>query len=170
MKKIQWGINDRKITTGADLYVLIFQITSLIPLPFMLAVTGYPAVMTSDNVLTFLFKTGIMALPRTEALALSFAYRALASEMVVYFAMPVIAFVLGILFKRLLKGSFRASRVLRIILLILIGCDLIFRMLPFSFNYSFGIAPAVIGFLIRLACLILIILDLRCSRYQEQVS
>lgn len=63
MKKIQFGINDRKITTGADLYVLIFQISSLLPLPFMLMITGYPAVIGTKNILTFLAGIGFMAIP-----------------------------------------------------------------------------------------------------------
>lgn len=161
MKKIQFGINDRKITTGADLYTLIFQISSLLPLPFMLMITGYPAVIGSDNVLTFLAGIGFMAIPRAETLLLSLAYRLLSSELTVYFALLIPAFVLGIVFRKILKGSEHGSRLFRKVLIVLIACDLVLRVLPFSFNLSFGLAAAIIGFVLRAACLVLIILDLQ---------
>ena len=162
--KVAWGINERNTVTGAQLALAIFQIASLLPLAYILAVVGYPAIITSKNILSVLFDVGIMAIPRIEALALSYLYAATASETAVYFALLLAALILGYVFGRILKGNREGSVCLRKVIAVLIVCDLVFRLLPFSFNLAFGLPAACIGWVSQAVCLVLIALDLRSDR------
>lgn len=159
--EVTWGTDDRKALTGAGLYVAVFQVSSLLPLPYLFAVLGYPAVITSRNVLSFLFDVGMVSLPRVEALALSYAYTAFSSELTVYFALLVVALVLGLVLGRLLRGDCETGIRLRRALVVLIACDLVIRLLPFGFNLAFGLPTAIIGWLCRAACLAFLVMDLR---------
>lgn len=162
--RVTWGTDDRKTLTGAGLYVTIFQVSSLLPLPYLFAVVGYPVVITNRNVLSFLFDAGMMSIPRVEALALSYAYATLSSELVVYFTLLVVALVVGLVVGRLLRGGREAALQLRRVLVALLAFDLVLRLLPFGFNLAFGLPAAVIGWLCRAACLAFVVLDLRTAR------
>ena len=69
--KIRFGINNRKVINGATLYLRIFQIASLLALPYIFLINIYPAVITSQNLWSVLFELGIVSIPRAEALLLS---------------------------------------------------------------------------------------------------
>lgn len=168
--KVAWGINERNTVTGALLAIAIFQIASLLPLVYILAVLGYPAIITSRNVLSVLFDVGIMVIPRIEALALSYLYAAASSETAVYFALLLAALIPGYVFGRILKGNRKGSLGLRKVLVVFIACDLVLRLLPFSFNLTFGLPAACIGWVCQAACLILIILDLRSAQEKANVE
>ena len=159
--KIRFGINEKKALTGAELYVRVFQIASLLPLIYIFAYSGYPAVVSSKNILSFPFDIGIMAIPRAESLALALAYRLSSSELTVYFSLLVIAFVFGIVAGKLLRASYNTAKTTRIVIAALIAADLIFRMIPIRINLVFGIPALIIGFVIRLGCLVLVITDLK---------
>ena len=161
--RVEWGIQNRKVLTGAHLCVRAFQVISMAPLPYIFAVAGYPAVITGRNPLSYLFDLGIMALPRLEAVALSLLYRLTASELVVYFALLAPAIVVGIVLGRLLRGTEQVNVAVRRVLAGLIAADLVIRLLPFGFNLAFGIPAAIVGWLIQLACLALVLLDLRAA-------
>ncbi|MBR3385638.1 MAG: hypothetical protein IKG69_10635 [Atopobiaceae bacterium] len=162
--RVTWGTDDRKTLTGAGLYVTIFQVSSLLPLPYLFAVVGYPVVITSRNVLSFLFDVGMMSLPRVEALALSYAYTTLSSELVVYFTLLVVALVVGLVVGHLLREGGETALRLRQVLAALLAFDLVLRLLPFGFNLTFGLPAAVIGWLCRAACLAFVVLDLRAAK------
>ena len=136
--KITFGIRHRKVINGAALYLKIFQITSLLALPYIFLINVYPAVITGRNIWSVLFELGIVSVPRAEALLLSCIYKLTLNEVIVYFILLVIAFVYGLILNRLLDGPEKRAVLLRKILIVLIGTDLILRLLPFSFNYSFS--------------------------------
>ena len=162
--RVTWGTDDRKALTGAGLYVTVFQVSSLLPLPYLFAVVGYPVVITNRNVLSFLFDVGLMSVPRAEALALSYAYTTLSSELVVYFTLLGVALVVGLALGRLLRGGGEAALRLRRTLAALLAFDLVLRLLPFGFNLAFGLPAAIIGWLCRAACLAFVVLDLRAAK------
>lgn len=161
--KVKWGTFDRHAVSGAQLYVYVFQVCSLLPLPFIFAVAGYPAVITSNNLVSSLCDVGLAALPRAEVLALSLVYSSTLNELVVYFALLVLALVLGFAFGRALRGNRESALKLRRILVALIAFDLVFRLLPFGFNLAFGLPATILGWACRAACLAFVVLDLRAA-------
>ena len=165
---MKFGVNLRKVKTGAELYVLIFQVMSLLPALYIYVASGYPYLMTKGSFLGTLFDVGLAALPRWDALLLSLIYRWTSSEIITYFALLVIALAFGLLANRLLKGRHRTARISRVVLAALIGCDLVFRLLPLQCNRAFSLPVAILTFAIRLACLVLILLDLRADRVAEK--
>lgn len=165
---MKFGINNNKKLCGASLYIRAFQIVSLIPLLYILTGSGYPALFTKKGILSVLFDFGISALPRAEALAVSAIYSKTASEVFVYFIIIVFAFVFGIAANSIIKKSRRAGIAARIVFAAFIAADLIIRLLPFGFNSTFGIPAAVFGFVIRLAMLILILLDFGFDKKESE--
>jgi len=159
--KIRFGIQHRKVINGATLYLRIFQAASLLMLPYIFLINIYPAVITGHNLWSVLFELGLVSIPRAEALLISFIYRLTLNEIIVYFIPLVIAFVYGLIILKLLDGPEKRAVLVRKILIILIALDLVFRILPFSFNYTFPWYYVVIGCLVRVACLIFLILDLK---------
>ena len=158
---VTFGTDIRKALSGADLYVRVFQILSLLPVLYMFVAAGYPAVMTSRSLFSVLFDAGMSALPRAESLLLAALYRHTSSEICVYFALLAAALLLGILGNRCFRDNHNSGRTTRFVFAGLIAADLIIRLLPFACNSTFGLPAAVFGFAVRLACLGLIILDLR---------
>ncbi len=166
--KIRFGIQQRKVINGATLYLRIFQIASLLVLPYIFLINIYPAVITGHNLWSVLFELGIVSIPRAEALLLSFIYRLTLNEIIVYFIPLAIAFIYGLILNRLLDGPEKRAVLVRKILIILIALDLVLRLLPFRFNYSFAWYFIAAGCLLRIACLFLLILDLKRSADQKR--
>ncbi len=162
--RVKFGVNLRKVKTGAEIYIFIFQISALLPTLYMYLISGYPYLMTRSGVHLFLFDVGISALPRWEALLLSMLYRGTSSETATYFAMLGFALLVGLVAANVLKGKPRTAIISRIVFAVLIFSDLIFRLLPIHCNQAMSPAMNVIGFVIRLACLALVALDLIAHR------
>lgn len=162
MKKyVEFGIDIRRKLTGADLYVRIFQICSLLPLPYIFLARPHPPILRTRNLLSVLFDTGFSALPRIEAYALSYLYRLTSGEVVVYFVILAIALVLGFISARVLRGDPEASVRFHKVIAVMIVVDLVIRIIPVKANIAFGIIPAVLGFIIRVVCLYMVIRDLK---------
>lgn len=168
--KIRFGIQQRKVINGAALYLRIFQAASLLMLPYIFLINIYPAVITGHNLWSVLFELGLVSIPRAEALLLSFIYRFTLNEIIIYFIPLVIAFVYGLIILKLLDGPEKRAVLIRKILIILIALDLVLRLLPFSFNYTFAWYYVVIGCLARIACLIFLILDLNLYAKENRNS
>ena len=164
MSRIRFGIDVRRQLTGADLYVRIFQICALLPLPYIFLTGVHPAIFSSRNLLSVLFDIGICALPRVEALALSYIYRVLLSEVAVYFVVLVIAVALGFAAAKVLRGNPEASVKFHKLVAGLLILDLAIRIIPVRANYAFGIPAAAAGLLIRALCLYLVIRDLKAGQ------
>ena len=109
MNRVEFGIDIRRKLTGADLYVRIFQICSLLPLPYIFLATAHPAILNSRNLFSALFDIGMSSLPRLEAYALSCLYRLTSSEVAVYFVVLAFALALGFISARVLRGNPEAS-------------------------------------------------------------
>ncbi len=161
---MKFGIGFRKEKTGSEIYVRVFQIVSMLPALYFLVSACYQYIMTKKGMMHFLFNLGAASLPRWEALLLSFVYRLTSSEIVVFYLLMTAALAFGILAGRLLKADHKTARTTRIVLAVMIGCDLILRVLPFGFNLAFGWLFTVLGFIIRAACLALIIIDLAADK------
>ena len=161
---MRFGVNVRNRLTGADLYVRLFQLTGLAPVLYVLVACVHPAVFTSENVFSVLFRLGMSALPRWEALGLSQLYRMSHSEVLVCTAVLVFALIFGLAAGRLLKGGRGKACAVRVMLAVLIVLDLAVRVVPLPFQFSFGVPAAVFGFVIRLGCLAIVVGDLMADR------
>ena len=161
---MKFGINLRRATTGAEGSVVIFQCISLLPALYIFVLSGYPRLSMQPSVLKALFDLGLSALPRAEGLALSLFYRRIPSEILVFFILTGFALAFGLLMGRLLKGDYRRAKRSRIVFAALIAIDLVVRLLPLRCNLAFGWPIAILSFFIRLACLVLILLDLRADQ------
>lgn len=169
-RRITFGTDIRRAISGADLYVRLYQIMSLLPVLYILVAAGHPKILTGRNVLTWLFDCGINAIPRAESLLLSWVYRQTASEIIVCFALLLAALAVGILGNRLFRDNHKTGHQTRLVFAVLIAADLLIRLLPFSWNAAFGLPASVFGFAVRIACLILIILDLRAERKPTEIK
>ena len=162
---VKFGIpEDHKTISGTEIYIRILQISALLPIPYFFAVVGYPAIITKANVLSFLFDTGMMTIPRFWSLLLSLAYRITSSEVLVCALLLIPAFVCGLIFKKLLRDNRKTALNTRRVLAVLIILDLIVRLIPLGFNQVFGLPSMIIGFVVRAACLCLVLLDLLKDR------
>ena len=153
--------------SGTKIYVLIFQVASLLPLLHILYTSGVSDGIMPHGITSVLFDLGICALPRCETLLLSTAYRMTLSEVFIYFALAVIAFIYGVVMKKLLSSK-KTSAVTKYVAAALIACDVAVRALPFRFNFIFGTLYYVLGLVIRLACLALVVSDILISRKKEK--
>lgn len=159
---MKFGLNERHALTGAECAVRVFQLTSLLPLLYLFTLSGYPPLITKSGLFSALFDLGIMALPRLEALGAAALYRLSLSDLIVFFSILLLALVAGLAAGRLLKGGERRARVLRWAYAGWIALDLILRLLPPKL--PFPLWAAVLGFVVRLGCLALILLDLRAAK------
>ena len=163
--KIEFGLNIRKALTGAELYVRIFQIASLLVAPYIFIASAHMKLVTSTNVFSILFDLGVSSLPRAESLLMSFVLRSTGSEVIILFAALALALIYGLASPGLLKGKHGVK--VRNLLCVLIIIDLVIRLIPMSFNLAFGWSFAIAGFLVRAGSLVLIILDLKSSKVSD---
>lgn len=161
---MRFGFDEKKSITGAGMSVRVFQIASLLPVFYIFLVSGYPAIITKKGLFSVLFSLGCSALPRWETLLFSWIYRLTQNEILVHFALLVFALIFGLAAGKLLNGAHRTARGTRVVLLVLIACDLVVRLLPLRFNLAFGLPCALLGFAVRLGCGVLILLDLLSDR------
>lgn len=145
--------------TGAELYVLLFQVSSVLPLPFLFTVSGYTGLMLRRGVLSYLFDLGLCALPRWEALGLSVLYGKTGSERAVYFTMLVLALLYGLLWKRLRRNE-KATFAAAVIAAVLVAADLILRIFTFRTFAVFGLGAQIPAVILRLAGFALLVFDL----------
>ena len=167
---MKFGLTSGKQRTGADIFVLIWQAVCLLPLPYMLILSGYPGLMTKNSFLGFLFDCGMAALPRWLTLGLSALYRLAGHELIVYFILPVLALAFGILMKKLLRGGTKTAKTVRLALCAVIAADLLLRIFTPQFRTLFGWPAAIVGLVIRLAMLGLLIGDLIAEKRQQAIG
>ena len=157
---MKFGLTSGKQRTGADIFVLIWQSVCLLPLPYLLILSGYAGLMAKNSVFGFLFDCGMAALPRWLTLGLSYLYRLAGHELIVYFILPVLALAFGLVMKKLLRGCPKTAKTVRLALCAAIIVDLILRALLPQFRVLFGWPAAIIGLVIRLVMLALLTGDL----------
>lgn len=161
--RVRFGIDIRRQLTGADLYVRIFQISALLPLPYIYLAAVHPSILGTRNLFSWMFDIGICSLPRVEAFALSYLYRATLKEVTVYFVILVPAVVLGFAAVNVIRGNPELSIRMHKVFAVLIACDLVIRLIPIRANLAFGLSAAAIGFILRAICLYLLIRDLKAE-------
>ena len=159
---MKFGLNERRALTGTECAVRVFQIATLLPLLFFLILSGYPALIMQTGLFAALFDLGCMVLPRAELWGAAALYRLSMSEIAVFFSILALALFIGLAAGRLLKGSSRCALLTRWIYAGWIALDLFLRLLLRA--PSFPLWAAVIGFCVRLACLIFVLLDLRAAK------
>ena len=167
---MKFGINPIRKLTGAELSVRILQIAAILPAVYMFMVSGYHSLVTRQNFFAILFNIGICTLPKLETLGLAALYRWSLSEMALCFTVLGLALVFGLAAKPLLRGDHKRAVISRIVFAVLVFADLIIRLLPLKVNTVFGIVPEVIGFMIRLGCLVMIILDLVADKREQKAE
>ena len=164
--RLKFGLDVRRGISGANLYVKVFQLISLLPLPYIFMISVYPGITASRNVFSVLFDLGMAASPRIEIFALSYVYRMTASECLVYFALPVIALILGLSAGSILTGNPDKSLLFHRFIMVMIIADLVLRLIPIHASIAFGLPAQIIGFIIRSICLYLVIRDMRVGTEQ----
>jgi len=157
---MKFGLGFRKKLTGAELSIRLFQIVSLLPVLYILVASGYMALFTQKGVPEFLCSLGFSAIPRAEALGLSYLYSVTSGETAVCFCLLISALIVGVAANRLLKAKEKTAFTARVAYAALIGADLLIRLVPLSFNGAFGFWAAGCGFALRLICLALVTADL----------
>ena len=162
--KIGFGIDVRRKLNGADLYVTIFQIASVLPALYVSIGSGYLGLFTKKGVLSVLFDLGIFSIPRVESLAASTLYRSLDNEIIAIMAVLIIAFILGLLKNKIFKEDKERGIKARKAFIVLIALDLLVRLIPMSFNLTFGWVACVVGFLVRALCAVLLALDIKAEK------
>ena len=161
MTGICFGAPQRKSLTGAELAIRVFQVFSLLPVPYIAASSVRPATMLGEGPLAHLASLGFASVPRAEALLLSTCYRATMSEISVTAILLVAALACGIVLRRLLAKDGGSAAPVRWAYAVWLALDLALRLVPAPFNLAFGVVPEALGFAVRLACLALVLLDLR---------
>ncbi len=164
---MKFAVKKQKQLNGAKLYVYIFQISSLLPLVYIFAVSGYASLITKKSISGIIFDSGMCLIPRLEALGLSYLYRISESEIAVYFALLLFALIFGIICNKLLNGKYKTAKNIRYVFIALILADLVIRAMPFGFNSAFELPFEIAGFALRLVCLALVVLDLTADKKSE---
>ena len=80
-----------------------------------------------------------------------------------YYALPVIALILGLIANNVLTGNVSRSLAMHRIAAVLIAIDLVLRLIPIRANIAFGLPAEAFGFLIRAICLYLVVKDIRTA-------
>ena len=158
---MKFGIDVRGSLTGADLAVRIVQIAAALPMVYLVIASGWFSLTTKETVLSYLFSLGICTIPRIAALGLSALYRSTGGEVLFSMILVAAALFCGVWMNRLLRG--KNGKTVRMVLAVLIALDLIARFLPLGFVGAFGLGAEIPAFVIRAACLFLILLDLRAG-------
>lgn len=165
--KVQFGLKLIRKITGADISVYIQQFAAILPVLHISLAAGYMALLARSTVSSFLFDVGVSTLPRAVVFGISRLYGLVKSELLLCFLILAYALALGLIAHRLFHIKRERSRVCHWIFIALIACDLVLRLMPFEFNRTFGVAPAIIGFVLNLAGLVLLVLDLYFDRRNE---
>ena len=161
--KLRFGVGLRRALSGAELAVRCFQVFSMVCAVYLLAASAYRPVMLRLGPASVLFGLCASALPRWWLLLLAALYRLSGSEVLLSFALLIPALAFGLAAGRLLQEKRTALAARRVYAALLLA-ELVFRLLPFRFNLPFGWPFALAGFLLRLGCLALVLLDLRAAR------
>ena len=161
---MKFGFTSGKQHTGADVFVLIWQAVSLLPLPYLLVLSGYNGLMTKRSVLAFVFDCGLAALPRLLTTGLSYLYWLTGHELIVYFPLPVLALIFGLAMKRLLRGERKTAVAVRVVLCAAVGVDLLLRLFVPLFRTLFGWPFAIVGLVVRLVMLALVAGDFAAEK------
>lgn len=161
--KLRFGVGVRASLSGAELALRCGQVISLVCALWLLAASAYRPMMLRLGAAAVVFDLSASALPRWWLLLLALFYRLSGSEVALAFVLLTAALAFGLAAGRLLRNKRTALRARKIYAALLLA-DLAFRLLPFRFNLPFGLPFAAAGFLLRLGCLALILLDLRAWR------
>ena len=160
---MKFGISNKNRFSGAWLAIRLFQVISFIPAAFFLVISGYRGILAENNVLSFLFSFSLCSLPCGETAGLSALYRVSHSEVLVHFLLLGVALAVGLITDPILRGSEKAGRVLRFVLLGVLALDIPLGIL-FNIHGYFGLVPVICGSAIRLGLAGLIVADLFAAK------
>ena len=148
------------------LSVHIEQGILLIPLLYILTVSGSNYQVMEYNFITFTFDLGISLMSRVILLMTSLLYRLSRNEVIVYFFLAVLSLLTGILAtKTILHKRKQKKNYYRIILCFLLS-DLVLRILPLRFNKIIDPRIEIFSFIFRTGVLWMMIREER--RYRNE--
>ncbi len=142
---------------GYMLYLYFLQIAAMLPLLYILNATGSNILYMKRGITAILYEIGTACLPRILTYGLSWLYRFSMSEVALYFGFAFFALIYGILVTQLVKkgnGILKAAAVL-------VGIDLVLRLLPLHFNKVFPLYLTLIGLLVRGVSLFLLVREIK---------
>ena len=148
------------------LYIHIEQGILLIPLLYILTVSGSNYQVTEYNFITFAFEAGLSLIPRIALLFTSFVYRTSRNEVITYFFLAVLSLVLGILASKTILHKRNQKKIYHQIVIAFLCMDLLLRLLPMRFNRIFDLRIEIFSFLFRVFLLYLMVKEER-NRYQR---
>ena len=167
---MKFGVNIRKKLTGAELALRLYQILSLLPALYIVAASGYMALFKTGGVVAFLCELGFVAVPRFEALALSYIYRVTSAEVAVAFGLLLTAIAAGFIGGRLLRAQQKTAVTARVAFAALWAADLVLRVLPLAFNRAFSVPALACGFVFGAAYIVLTVLDLYAYKKEQAAA
>ena len=159
----EWLLRMKKLS-GTEKYVILIQIASLFPLLYVLIGAGSNVYHMQKSFFSVIFELGMAFLSRAEVFCLSLFYRVSLNELYVYFVILILALVFGLVMKRLLRGSEKTGKAIRLVLIIWIICDIIVRLLPLRVNTIQEPVFRILGLVFRIICLLLVGLDVLKKR------
>ena len=145
-----------KKLSGTEIYVLLVQIASLLPVLYILVGVGSNTLYTQKSIFSVLFELGIAFLSKAEVFCLSLFYRVSGNELYVYFVILILALVFGLVIKRLMHGSEKTAKATSIVLAVWIICDIVVRLLPLRVNTVQEPLFRILGLVFRIICLLLV--------------
>ena len=148
----------RKLPSGSELYTLIFQVVSLLPLPYMVLLTGSFSVLIRHGMTAVMFELFMACVPRIWLFIVSALYRVTINEILVYFLILSVPLALGLYVKKYLYEKDR-MRILSKILIIFTLTDLLVRIVPLKYNQLFSFGYQVIGIIVCIISLIALLKD-----------
>ena len=141
------------------LYIHVEQAILLIPLLYIMTVSGSNYQITERNFITFTFEAGLSLMPRIVLLFVSFLYRLLRNEIVVYFVLAFLSLSVGIIASKTILHKNRKKSSHDLFIIVFLSCDLILRLLPLGRRLP--VCLEIFSFIFRLLCLLGILMICR---------
>ena len=161
---MKFSTTERKTLTGATFSLRVLEFSALFPPLYVLGAAGYPALLTSDGVLGFLFRLGAALLPRLWLLGLGWLYKLTGSETLMCFAILLPTLFIALTADTQMRRPLPTARRARLAFAAYLALELLLRLFPLGINRVFGTAAAITAFTVLALCLVLTLLDLRRGR------
>lgn len=157
-----------KRLTCADIYIKVFQTLSALSALYLIIAPGSMSILTKRGVFSYLFDLGMESLPKWMELGLSYVYVLSKSEVAVCFIVLGFALAFGLAAAALFHAKMPTAKISRIVIACFLAADLVVRLLPLDLNRAFGPAASIPAFIIRLACLALVVFDVVYESRREK--
>ncbi|MBQ3481779.1 MAG: hypothetical protein IJH48_05490 [Oscillospiraceae bacterium] len=158
---------DRKKLSGATLSLYFLEFSAALPTLYVLVAVGYPGLLTTKGLFSFLFRLGASLVPRVWLWGLAWLYKLTARELLVCFALLIPALLIAVAADGQLRAKRETARRARIVFAALLTLEIVLHLLPLRLNTAFGTSANVIAVVVLVLCLALTLLDLRAGKNGE---